>query len=258
MPPSLAAIKPQMMFLGSFKQLILNKYYWIHFFGSSVSIGYFLVLAVNTTLILCPLGFGRDFSSIYSISIEVVSGLIAGLMISFFLQKTNRFLFYNSPLILWTARILLIVYVCNVWLIMVAFTTRMASVGYSLTLPAFIILGVTGMPLLPICYELAVETSFPVGQATSTGLIWIFGQAWAFIFTFIINGLITTEFPVDWGVNYQNQTMIDENVNVCETGGAENNFYYKTPLIVLAVISTVFMVVWIVFMRCEFLRRNSD
>ena len=75
LPPSLAALKIQMGFWRSCKKLIMNKYYWIHFIPSSISIGYFLVMAVNTSVILCPLGFSKNFSTLYSIGIEIGSGL---------------------------------------------------------------------------------------------------------------------------------------------------------------------------------------
>ena len=250
-PPSEASTKPQMMFFESLKKLVVNKYYWIHFLGSTASIGYFLVLAVNTTLILCPLGFSQNFSSIDSITYEIISGFIAGLLISIFIQKTYKSTFFNTPFILWTARILLSIYALNLWFLMAAFTTRFTTAGYDLAIPAFIILGVTGMPLLPISFEIAIETSFPAGQATSTGFLWIFGQAWAFVFTLIINGLKTTNFPENWGSDYQNNSCANGN------GSTEENYYYKTPLIVLASVCTIFVLVWLVGMRCKFLRRNS-
>ena len=107
----------------------------------------------------------------------------------------------------------------------------------------------TAASRLPMSYEIAVETTFPAGPTKSAGLLWIFAQAWAFVFTLIMSGLSTSKFPTNWN----NVTNNCDNNNI-----QEESFYYKKPLIVLAAITSVAIWIWLVFMRCDFKRRYSQ
>ena len=54
------------------------------------------------------------------------------------------------------------------------------------------ILGSFAYPILPISYELSVETTYPVGPATSAGLNWVFASLAAIVMELVFNPLKKT------------------------------------------------------------------
>ena len=84
-------------------------------------------------------------------------------------------------------------------------------------------MGIFAYPTLPLSYEISVETTYPVGPATSAGLNWIIASLAALIMEFVFNPL-RKDMPPEY-----------ENANKCTTEGQEvvEGYNYQISLFVL-------------------------
>merc|ERR1719362_2200323 len=121
-------------------------------------------------------------------------------------------------------------------------TTEPDLTGFSISCA---LLGIFAYPILPIGYELSVETTFPVGPATSAGLNWIISSLMAFVLEFVFIPL---------------RKSIDQSLeNQCAVEGQEvENFDYRNSLFAICAITGVCGVLCVIFYRCPYKRRSID
>ena len=133
--------------------------------------------AVLTLLVqfLCPHGYSNTFASSICASAIIGSGLLCSLVLSFFIDGTER----------------------HVTAIKILFPVAMlGSIGFTVAMMypdnevwivvACVVYGSAGLCAYPIACELTVETTYPVGEATSTGIFVMLGQLLAGEFYLII------------------------------------------------------------------------
>ena len=141
---------------------------------------------VSAPTILCPLGFSKVYAEMIAITCIVLSGVIFG--------------YFLGLLIQWKGEIVRVAKCVTIGLgfaaVFVAYCMQ-SKVEYISTTLALIIFGAFGLALLPICFELCVETTFPVGQASSSGISWILGQLLATVFTIVFH-LLEERVDDDW------------------------------------------------------------
>ena len=53
------------------------------------------------------------------------------------------------------------------------------------------LVGGTVLPAIPVCYEFAAEITFPVGEASSSGTMMLFGQFISFVVGLICNVILS-------------------------------------------------------------------
>ncbi|KAF9101019.1 hypothetical protein BGX29_006073 [Mortierella sp. GBA35] len=64
-----------------------------------------------------------------------------------------------------------------------------------------VLLGLTAFAVLPAALELAVEMTYPVTPASSTSILWAFGQLTAIVMLFVLTALQDDELSAEKGVN---------------------------------------------------------
>ena len=126
------------------------------------------------------------------------------------------------------------------------------------------ILGSFAYPILPISYELSVETTYPVGPATSAGLNWVFASLAAIVMELVFSPLKQTmEGENGRKSNITSETnvcvqegagLIDENGNVVVV--VDHDFRYS--LLAIVGITWVFGILWFSLYKCPFKRRSLD
>ena len=114
---------------------------------------------------LCPHGYSNVFSSSICAAAMIGSGLVCSVILSFFIDGTERHVVAIKILIPFAL------------MSSIAFTVAMMFPdNESLILLTCVMYGAAGLSAYPIACELTVETTYPVGEATSTGIFVTFGQ----------------------------------------------------------------------------------
>ena len=166
-PASPTSAKKSLPFFTGLKIALKNVNYLMILAFMSTSTGLVGVIQLQMPNILCPFGFSKNFSQSYAVAILISSGVIGSVIISKIADKTGK--------------IELIAKICIVpatfgIIGFVLFGTGIldnVSISQNLVIASLSIFGFFGYPLMPLSYELSVETTYPVGPATSAGLCWI-------------------------------------------------------------------------------------
>lgn len=126
--------------------------------------------AVLTLMVqfLCPHGYSNTFASSICSSAIIGSGLVCSLILSLFIDGTER---HVTAL-----KILMPVALLG----SIGFTVAMMYPNNdAIIIATCIIYGAPGLAAYPLACELTVETTYPVGEATSTGIFVMIGQLFA-------------------------------------------------------------------------------
>ncbi|KAF9094246.1 hypothetical protein BGX27_001502 [Mortierella sp. AM989] len=110
------------------------------------------------------------------------------------------------------------------------FVVRRNAFGGIIAVSVF--LGLASFSVLPAALELAVEITYPVTPASSTSLLWAFGQLIAVVFLFVLGALQ------------------DDNLSVTKN--------INPPLIFIAVWSIVFGVIPVMMINSRYYRREAE
>lgn len=143
------------------------------------------------------------------------------------------------------------------------------STIYYLLLISFITVGIFGLPLLPICMEMAVECVYPIPEATSTGILFMGGQVVG-ILMIIIYPKTATKLETD-SFEYQFvQTCLSHNgtnsssSSTTTTAAAVsltsdlNVLDFKYQMYFQSVFQVAVAIVFVIFFKCAYLRLRSE
>ena len=104
--------------------------------------------------------------------------------------------------------------------------------------------------VIPLCFDLSVECTYPVGQGLVNGFLSL-----CFCFTQFVLGIVTFKFlPTD----FDDSTILEN--NSCNIGDpvSQKPKDFSRPLLILFVFFSVFVIYPIKFMRIPFYRKNKD
>ncbi|CDW85706.1 major facilitator superfamily protein [Stylonychia lemnae] len=134
--------------------LLKNKGYMLTCFANGGVIGYTYVFSTLLSQIITIYGFTASQSSWIG-TIHLLAGIVGGILISFFLTRKPRYKFFSILITVMTFG-----------------TAYFATVNFSYEylMVASAINGFFSMGVFSVAYELGVEMSFPIGEATSGGL----------------------------------------------------------------------------------------
>lgn len=128
-------------------------------------LGQFSAVLTLMVQFLCPHGYDNTFSSSICSAVLIGSGLLISLVLSLYMDgKEYHNEFYK-------------VLMCVAVLGSIGFSIAMIfPENKAWILVACAVYGGAGLASYPIACELTVELTFPVGEATSTGIWVMFGQ----------------------------------------------------------------------------------
>ena len=196
-PPSKSSNVVTEPFFKGLKILITTPMYLMTVFTCGSGVALFNVIMVSAPTILCPLGFSKVYSEMIAITCIVLSGVVFGYFLGLLIQWKDR---KDLSKGIQPTNIVQVARFVTIGLalasIFVAYCMQ-SKVEYVSTTIALILFGMCGLSLLPICFELCVETTFPVGQASSSGISWISGQFLATLFTILFH-LLEDKLDPDW------------------------------------------------------------
>ncbi|VDP46783.1 unnamed protein product [Heligmosomoides polygyrus] len=163
-PPTFSASKTQMDFLPGLKACMMSKQYLILFVVMGGGIGMFNCLYTIMQELLCPSGYSNSFVGMCA-ALMIIGGIFGAAASGVFVDRTKM---YEETMKV--AMGLAVVF----GLIFMQLTLHTDFAPFlAITCVLF---GIFGLATYPVGLELSAECTFPVSEATSTGLIVLSGQ----------------------------------------------------------------------------------
>uniref|UniRef100_A0A0N4ZCM3 MFS domain-containing protein n=1 Tax=Parastrongyloides trichosuri TaxID=131310 RepID=A0A0N4ZCM3_PARTI len=178
----------QVTFLQGLKRCATSKSFII--LGSCLggAIGLFNTLYNNLQPALCVQGYSSTFSGVMG-AVLIVSGLIGSALSGLFVDKTKRFMETMK--------------ICLVFAVLACISLTISIQFLNVewwVIVSIVFFGFFGFAIYPIGLEVGVEITFPVAEATSTGLICILGQIEGIVFLLVTNAFSGTISPEEQAV----------------------------------------------------------
>ncbi|KAL0974260.1 hypothetical protein UPYG_G00217860 [Umbra pygmaea] len=231
-PPSVSAESSNSEpFLTGMKLLLKNKAYMILLmcFGSGLAV--FTCFSTLLEQILCVRGYTNDFAGLCG-GLFIVFGVVGAAILGLYVDKTKNFT-EATKVNLSLAALALIAF-CVV--------SQMQNQGIAVAVICSIF-GLFGFSSYPVAMELSVECSYPVGEATSAGLIFISGQIQSIIYILLLQGLT--------------KQMAESPLSTCSTGG-DATLSWRVSVLVLAGVCSLFTCCFVIFFHTDYRRLNTE
>ncbi|XGW03613.1 hypothetical protein V3C99_015080 [Haemonchus contortus] len=173
-PPTFSASKPQMEFLPGLKACMMSKQYLILFIVMGGGIGMFNCLYTIMQELLCPSGYSNSFVGLCA-ALMIIGGIVGAAGSGIFVDRTKM---YEE-----TMKVSMgLAVVFGLIFMQLTLHTNFAPL-LALTCVLF---GIFGLATYPVGLELSAECTFPVSEATSTGLIVLSGQVQSVLYVLIM------------------------------------------------------------------------
>ncbi|GAB6025023.1 Major facilitator super domain-containing protein 7 [Chamberlinius hualienensis] len=183
-PPSIGAAKAELIhrenaqsYLKHLKKILRNKNFMILTLAIGGGMG--LVSAMQTMMaqILCPWGYDDDIAGLCCATM-VLGGFIGAAVFSIIAEKTKRY----EEIIKYGFS--------GAVLLTIVFTllTRIRNITWALA-TVIGIMGFLAMGVYPVCLEAGVETTYPLDESFSSGMIVVAGQIQGVIFIPVMEAL---------------------------------------------------------------------
>lgn len=231
-PPSAGAeTSSSEPFLQGIKLLMKNKAYLILLvcFGSGIAI--FTCFFTLLEQILCIKGYTNDFAGVCG-ALFIVFGVIGAALLGLFVDKTKRFTEATKINMCLTSL------ACTAFAVVSQLREQKAVVGAVCAL-----FGLFGFSIYPVSMELSVECSYPVGEATSAGLVFISGQIQSIIYIMLLQALT--------------KKLADSPDSMCAAGD-DANLSWKVPVLVMAGLCCVASCCFVIFFHTEYRRLRAE
>ncbi|XP_067409595.1 solute carrier family 49 member A3 [Emydura macquarii macquarii] len=231
-PPSASATNStsQPFFMG-LKTLLRNKPYVILMICFGAGIGLFTCFSALLEQILCVKGYSNFFAGLNG-ALFTVSGLLGAFLLGLYIDKTRQFIESTK------------IGFCLTALASIAFAlvSRFRNQKAPLALISSLF-GFFGFSIYPVVMELAVECSYPVGEGTSTGLIFVSGQIQGVILMLLLQALTVQTSAAPF--------------STCDTeeGGALD---WTTSTLVMAGACSVVACFYVIFFHTSYKRLHAE
>ncbi|KAM9413299.1 solute carrier family 49 member A3 isoform 2-T2 [Salvelinus alpinus] len=231
-PPSASAESSNSEpFLEGIKLLLRNKAYMILLlcFGSGIAV--FTCFSTLLEQIMCVRGYTNDFAGLCG-GLFIVFGIVGAGFLGLYVDKTKKFTEVTKVNMSLSA------------LACIAFSvvSQMRNQGIAVAV-ACSLFGFFGFSIYPVAMELSVECSYPVGEATSAGLIFISGQIQSVIYILLLQGLT--------------KPMAYSPFSTCSVGG-DAALSWRVPVLVMAGLFSVFTCCFVIFFHTKYRRLDAE
>ncbi|XP_077387861.1 solute carrier family 49 member A3 isoform X1 [Festucalex cinctus] len=228
-PPSASAeLSTSEPFVQGVRLLLKNRAYLVLLLCFGSGVGVFTSFITLLEQILCVQGYTNDFAGLCA-ALLIAFGIAGAALLGFYVDKSKRF---TEAIKINMAASALAAIAFSVVCLMQRQGVAMATVCS--------LFGFFGFSVYPAVMELSVECSFPVGEATSAGLIFMAGQILSIVYIVVLQSLA---IPV-----------ADSPRSTC--GLAPHS--WKVSMMVPAVLTTFFTCVFIVVFRTRYKRLEAE
>ncbi|KAM6230392.1 solute carrier family 49 member A3 [Porphyrio hochstetteri] len=231
-PPSASASNSTSQpFFTGLKMLLRNKSYIILAVSFGGGIGMFTCFSALLEQILCEKGYSNEFAGLNG-ALFTVCGLLGAFLLGMYVDRTRKFI--ESTKICYCLSALAS--------IMFAVGSRFRDQAVTLAI-ASSLFGFFGFAIYPIAMELAVECSYPVGEGTSTGLIFVASQIEGVILMVLLQAL-----TVHVSGDMSSTCALDQD-------GALD---WTTPVLVLAGLCSAMACFYVIFFHTDYKRLHAE
>ncbi|VDM08773.1 unnamed protein product [Wuchereria bancrofti] len=238
MPPSQSAAQPQMPFFLGIKQCFTNKAYVLLLIAMGGGIGMFNCLYTVIQQLFCATGYSNSFSGLCA-ALMIIGGVFGASASGVFVDRTK--LYEETMKVCMSLAVIFGVVFLQLSL--------HSDLSICLVITAFLF-GVFGLASYPVGLELASECTFPVSEATSSGLVVLCGQIYSIIFV-----AITNLFARPLQQAYKNIQVCTVEDETSSTAVPQDS---SISVIVLSVIATLLAVLLVIFFKPIYKRMKAE
>ncbi|XP_044220317.1 solute carrier family 49 member A3 [Thunnus albacares] len=228
-PPSASAeLSTSEPFVQGIKLLLKNKAYLVLLlcFGSGIAV--FTCFSTLLEQILCVQGYTNDFAGLCG-ALFIVFGVVGAGMLGLYVDKTKKFTEATKINMSLTAL------ACIAFSVVSQMREQKAAVAAVCSLFGFF-----GFSIYPVAMELSVECSYPVGEATSAGLIFISGQIQSVLYIILLQALTNR--------------IADSPLSTC----GDAVLSWRVPMLVMAGLCSLFTCCFVIFFHTRYRRLEAE
>eukprot|EP00058_Branchiostoma_floridae_P023403 XP_002608893.1 hypothetical protein BRAFLDRAFT_85549 [Branchiostoma floridae] len=214
--------------------IVRNLQYWILFLIFGIGLGLFNTLATILEQVLCPRGYDNTYVGLCA-ALMIICGVVGAAVAGILVDKTKRFQEVVKVGFAGAA----------VALLGLSFLSRQRSQQPGIATLCGIF-GFFGFALYPISTELAIEVTYPVAEATSSGLLIVSGQVWGIVLILITQAIA------------QPLSAEDNQHASCGTTGAITPQDMSIAMWVLAGVACLAAIIQIIFFRPTYKRLKAE
>ncbi|XP_064198116.1 solute carrier family 49 member A3-like [Anguilla rostrata] len=231
-PPSASAESSNSEpFLQGIKLLLMNRAYMILLLCMGSGIAVFTCFSTVLDQILCVKGYSDEFAGICG-ALFILFGVVGAAFLGFYVDRSKKFIEATK------LGMSLCALACIGFAVVSQLRDQKAAVAVLCSLFGFF-----GFSLYPVAMELSVESSYPVGEASSSGLLFISGQIQSIIYMVILQALT--------------KPIADSPFSTCGTGGSQG-LSWRVPVLVMAGLWSVGTCCFVLFFHTEYRRLRAE
>lgn len=182
--PSASAQSSHEPFIHGLKLLMKNRAYLILLLCLGSGIASFTCFSSLLDQILCVQGYSTDFAGLCG-ALFIVWGIVGAGLLGVFVDRTKKFIEATK------INLSLSALACIAFSVVALLPQQQVAVAVVCSLFGFF-----GFSVYPVAMELSVESSYPVGEATSAGLIFASGQVQSVIYMVLLQSLTSPLAPL--------------------------------------------------------------
>lgn len=215
-------------FVQGLKLLLKNKAYLVLLlcFGSGIAV--FTCFSTLLEQILCVQGYTNDFAGICG-ALFIVFGIVGAGALGLYVDKTKKFIEATKINMSFTALS------CIAFSVVSLMRDQKAAVAAVCSLFGFF-----GFSIYPVAMELSVECSYPVGEATSAGLVFVSGQVQSVLYIILLQALT--------------KPLADSPLSTC----GDAVLSWRVPVLVMAGICSLFTCCFVIFFHTPYRRLEAE
>jgi len=228
-PPTSSAEEATYPFIQGLKKCMRDPQLWLLALVFGLGVGMFTGLSSLLEQILCAWGFTDVFAGTCG-ALVIGAGVLGAAIVGAVADKTKRF--EESAKICYSFAAIALIF----------FTMVFTHSGWpALVAISMAMFGLFGFALYPICLELGVECTFPVAEATSSGILVISGQLLSIVLILAMQGLAPQMNP--------------SSSDICGGQVPQN---YKVPMYCVSCFAVLGALVFTVCFRCPYKRLQVE
>lgn len=228
-PPSASAeASSSEPFIQGIKLLMKNKAYLILLlcFGSGMAV--FSCFSTLLEQIMCVQGYTNDYAGVCG-ALFIVFGIVGAGILGLYVDKTKHFIEVTKVNLSLSA------------LACIAFSVVSLMRDQKIAIAAVCSLfGFFGYAIYPVAMELSVECSYPIGEATSAGLLFISGQVQSVLYIVFLQSLT--------------KRLADSPLSTC----GDAVLSWKVPLMVMSGLFSFFTCFFVIFFHTQYKRLEAE
>ncbi|KAI6177274.1 hypothetical protein M3Y97_00889000 [Aphelenchoides bicaudatus] len=233
-PPSSSSEQPSPLnFWKSIKQMFRNRAFLVLLLAVGSAVGLFNCLYNNLQPTLCSRGYSNKFTGLIGFGMILI-GIAGAAIFGLIVDRTKKFLLIYKLCLVGTA--------LSAISLAIAFGQESSSVFVAISVLSF---GFFGFPTYPLGLELAVETTYPIPEATASGSLICTGQILGILYI-VLTGELNRQ-PSEHLKSIQTCVQIDKSIEVFEW---QTSSFTWSGIVVLTAIFAIALF-WPTYKRIE-------